>query len=29
MAVKSATDEDGNVTYSVKYEKKGFVMSIR
>ena len=23
------TDADGNVTYSVKYEKKGFVMSIR
>lgn len=25
----SETDADGNVTYSVKYEKKGFVMSIR
>jgi hypothetical protein len=27
--VKSVSEEDGSVTYSVKYEKKGFVMSIR
>lgn len=29
VTVVSKTDKDGNVTYSVKYEKKGFVMSIR
>ena len=29
VTVVSNTDKDGNVTYSVKYEKKGFVMSIR
>ena len=29
VTVVSETDADGNVTYSVKYEKKGFVMSIR
>ncbi|MBQ9741259.1 MAG: hypothetical protein IJV91_10010 [Kiritimatiellae bacterium] len=28
VTVVSNTDKDGNVTYSVKYEKKGFVMSI-
>jgi len=27
--VKSGPDKDGNIIYSVKYEKKGFVMSIR
>ena len=27
--VKSVSEDDGSVTYSVKYEKKGFVMSIR
>jgi hypothetical protein len=29
VTVVSNTDKDGNVTYSVKYEKKGFVMSVR
>lgn len=29
VTVVSETDADGNVTYSVKYEKKSFVMSIR
>ncbi len=29
VTVVSNTDKDGNVIYSVKYEKKGFVMSIR
>ena len=29
VTLVSETDADGNVTYSVKYEKKGFVMSIR
>ena len=29
VTLLSETDADGNVTYSVKYEKKGFVMSIR
>ena len=29
VTVVSNTDKGGNVIYSVKYEKKGFVMSIR
>ena len=29
VTVVTETDESGNVTYSVKYEKKGFVFSIR
>ena len=29
VTLVSETDADGNVTYSVKYEKKGFVISIR